>query len=101
MGELIGLVAIVMIFGIPITAILAGHHKNVLEMKLKMRQGGDQDVVSELRDLKQQMVDLRDTTTRYDLSFDAALQRLESRMGTVEERMGRVEHNAAGKNLVR
>ncbi len=95
MGEFIGLTAVVLIFGIPIVAILSGHHQKVLELKLKLKQGTSQDVANELKDLRQQIVDLRDTTTRYDLSFDAALQRLESRMGSIEQRVSSVENASA------
>lgn len=34
--------------------------------------------------LQREIVDLRDTTTRYDMSFDAALQRIESRVTHLE-----------------
>ena len=47
--------------------------------------------LNEIQALRQQMVELRDTTTKYDMSFDAALQRLESRMGHLEGRVTSVE----------
>ncbi len=45
----------------------------------------------ELAELRKQVEALRDTTTKYDLSFDTALQRLESRMSHMEERQKALE----------
>ena len=88
---MIGLVAVVLIFGLPVIGILTSHHRKVLELKAKMGGTVDSNVAAELSELKKQVSELRDTTTRYDLSFDAALQRMESRMGHMEQRIGKVE----------
>jgi galactokinase/mevalonate kinase-like predicted kinase len=93
-GEFIGLVAVLLIFGWPIALILTGHHRRLVEMKLRMGQQADENVMAELKEMKQQIAQLRDTTTRYDLSFDTALQRLESRMANMEQRMSRIEKSA-------
>lgn len=45
-------------------------------------------------DLRKELEDLRDTTTRYDLSFDTALQRIESRVANLERRSQPVGHDA-------
>lgn len=89
-----GIIAVVMVFSIPITAIYTSHRRQMMEMKLKMHQGTDENVASELREIKQQLVSLRDTTTQYDMSFDVALQRMESRLGHLEQRVGEVEQTA-------
>jgi hypothetical protein len=68
-------------------------HK-LAELRLKGGAEGNEQLVAELQELKKQMADLRDTTTRYDMSFDAALQRLESRTANVEQRMSQVEDGA-------
>ena len=60
------------------------HHQRLEEMKVLRGQGVGSDAVNEIRQLQQQIHELRDTTTRYDMSFDAALQRLESRVGHLE-----------------
>jgi uncharacterized coiled-coil protein SlyX len=39
---------------------------------------------AEIQRLQQQITELRETTTRYDVSFDSALQRLERRIAEVE-----------------
>lgn len=74
--------AIFLIFGIPIVAILSAHHRKVLELKLKAR--GEAGVLAEIEKLRAELRELRDTTTRFDLSFDTALQRLESRIEHLE-----------------
>ena len=85
------MVAVVCIFGWPVIKILTNHHARILEMKLRLPEQSGNAVLSELRELKEQMNELRDTTTRYDISFDAALQRMESRMTNVEQRINSVE----------
>ena len=79
------------VFAIPIIAIITAHHRKIMEMKMKMGGSGDSRVVEELTVLKQQMAELRDTTTRYDISFDAALQRIESRVGHLESKIATIE----------
>jgi hypothetical protein len=88
-------------FGAVTVWVYLGHQRKVLEMKLRSGAGGDSNVVRELQEMKQQMADLRDTTTRYDMSFDAALQRMESRMNMVEQRLTTVEHAEQSANVER
>ena len=40
----------------------------------------------EVESVRRELAELRDTATRYDISFDAALQRIESRVGHLEQR---------------
>ena len=80
---LIPLTAIICIFGLP---IYFHHKKAMLELQIKAGNTGDSQLVSQLQSLQNQIAELRDTTTRYDMSFDSALQRLESRMANVESR---------------
>jgi len=95
MGEFIGLAAVICIFGGPVIAIILHHQRKMMEMRLQIRDQADQSVLTELRDLRNQMAELRDTTTKYDLSFDAALQRIESRVGRLEQRVTTLEHRAS------
>jgi hypothetical protein len=67
------------------------HQQRLEEMRVLRGQGGGTEVVTELRQLQQQLHELRDTTTRYDMSFDAALQRLESRVGHLEAQQRETE----------
>jgi methylthioribose-1-phosphate isomerase len=98
MQELIGLVAVVMVFGIPITAIVTAHFRQLAQMKMNRSSEQDQALLHELQAVKQQIEQLRDTTTQYDMSFDTALQRLESRMSHIEQRVNAVEQRAASPN---
>ncbi|MBC8138891.1 MAG: hypothetical protein H8F28_23695 [Fibrella sp.] len=43
------------------------------------------DVRAELQALREEVAKLRDTSTKFDLSFDAGLTRLEDRVARVEE----------------
>jgi hypothetical protein len=91
MEELIAIVAIFCVFSIPVIAILSVHRRKMAEMG--MGQGaGNTSVLSELRELKRQVEELRDTTTRYDISFDSALQRMESRMNHMEQKVSTMEN---------
>jgi hypothetical protein len=91
--EIIALVGIIAVFGIPIVAILTSHQQKMAKLRSESHQGADGRVLEELQSLKQQMAELRDTTTRYDMSFDAALQRIESRVGSIEGRVSTLEQN--------
>lgn len=78
-------------FMIPITAIWTAHQRKMIELRLQLGQGENFNVTEELRQMKNQISELRDTTTRYDMSFDSALQRIESRVGNLETRVTSVE----------
>ena len=74
------------VMSIPIVAIVTSHKRKMMELQLKQGNAASDSVVDEIRDLKRQIAELRDTTTRYDMSFDTALQRLEGRMNAMEQR---------------
>lgn len=85
-----------MILGVIFIGIVAiigvsAWHKQELE-KIRMRKGNEgtvqlsDELRAELNALKEQVLALRDTTTKFDLSFDAALDNMEERMKRVEER---------------
>jgi predicted nucleic acid-binding Zn-ribbon protein len=91
MGEWIGLVAVICIFGWPMLMIVLKHQRQMAEMRMNVLGKADQSILAELEELKRQMSEMRDTTTRYDMSFDSALQRMESRMSHVEQKMHQIE----------
>jgi hypothetical protein len=91
--ELIVFGVILVMFGIPAIAILTEHQRKMVQLQLKQPEPGKRVATSELTELRQQLTDLRDLTTKYDLSFDQALQRIESRVGRLEERMTTVEQS--------
>lgn len=47
---------------------------------------GNQELAEEIKSLRKEVAQLRDTTTRYDLAFDTALQRLDSRVEHMEKK---------------
>src|SRR5947209_18031870 len=83
-GEMTGFAAVLLIFGIPIIKIWTDHQRKMLEMKLHLRNQGDSGLRAEFDALRQEVRSLRDTSTQYDLSFDAALQRMEQRVERME-----------------
>ena len=58
----------------------------MVELQIKSGNTGNSNLISELQSLQKQIAELRDTTTRYNMSFDSALQLLESRVANVESR---------------
>jgi hypothetical protein len=77
--------------GAVIIAIVAMALSYVKQMERIKRQpvNTDAKVIEAVEALRKEVADLRDTTTRYDVSFDTALQRMESRLAAVETRAGR------------
>lgn len=71
---------------IPITAIVTAHQRKMAEIKARTASGLSSEVRAELSEIKTQLALLRDTTTKFDMTFDAALTRLEERVDRVELR---------------
>ena len=65
-----------------ITRMILAHREKVLG--LKNRQEGAPGLVSEVEALRREIAALRETTTHFDMSFDAALHRVEERLSSVE-----------------
>src|SRR5581483_2586261 len=95
MEPLIPIIAIIGIFGIPLSAIWTSHRRQVLEMQLRLQNQGDANVRAAIDDLRQEIKSLRDTTMQYDLSFDSALQRMERRVEALENRAVGVNADSA------
>src|ERR1041385_960901 len=89
-GEFIGLVAVLCVFGIPLSAIWTHHRRKVLELQLQLRNHGDSSVRASVDALREEVRSLRETTMQYDLSFDSALQRMEHRVDGLERRVNGV-----------
>ena len=81
-----GFAVIAAVFSIPLYALWS-YHKRKLE---EIRSRKDLHIAEETRraiaELREEMRQLRDTSTAYDVSLDNALQRLESRVENVEQR---------------
>jgi hypothetical protein len=91
MEWIVGLVAVFLIFG-------GGHivsewlkgEQEIRRLKVQRAQGNvNGDTLRAIEDLRKEVAELRDTTTRFDMSFDAAITHLEQRMDRVEQRDGR------------
>lgn len=71
---------------IPIIAIITSHQRKMAEIKAQQGTKVTPQVEAELAALRREVAELRDTATNYDMSFDAALTRLEQRVDRVEQR---------------
>lgn len=93
MGGEIAAVFILLVIFVGIISIIgvASWHRQEME-KIKARKGAEgtvemsDELRAELNALKEQVLALRDTTTKFDLSFDSALDGVEARLKRVEER---------------
>lgn len=65
-----------------LTMVIVRHREKMRQ--LEHRQQGSPGLVEEVQALRRELTQLRETTTRFDMSFDATLDRLERRMETVE-----------------
>lgn len=91
-GAVAILIVLIVFLGIISLVGIASWHKQELEKIRALKQGEGSTVQmsdelrAELSALKEQVLALRDTTTKFDLSFDAILDGVEERLKRVEER---------------
>jgi hypothetical protein len=88
--------------GAVIIAVVAMALNYLKQMERIKRQpvSSEAKVMEAVESVRKELADLRDTSTRYDVSFDTALQRMESRLAAVENRTNRNNHEqtvAAGR----
>ncbi|MDX1932069.1 MAG: hypothetical protein SFU56_05645 [Capsulimonadales bacterium] len=88
-GTIALFIPIVALF-IPISAIWTHHLRQMAEIKAQQGKTIAPDVRQDLNEIKQQLSELRDTTTRFDMSFDAAITTLERRMDNFEQAQGQI-----------
>jgi hypothetical protein len=81
-------IAAILALSIPIVAILGGYWVKIVEIRSRQGNVLSEEVRNELREMKSQLAQLRETTTKFDLSFDAAITRLEDRVDQIERRQG-------------
>lgn len=84
MGDLVALVTVVLIFGGPMFALWTRYQ---LERE-RIRQEKSDKAFEQIR---QELAQVRETSTQYALSFEEALQRIERRLDELEQRMSAVE----------
>ena len=89
MQWVVGLVSVFLIFGGG--NILKSWFETRAEIeRMKIEHGsakvsGSKEIVQALQDLRREVAELRETTTRFDMSFDAAMTSLENRVERVEQ----------------
>lgn len=88
---LAGLIVTVMVLAIPWYAISTYHRRKLEEIRAKQKVDIGVETRAAIDGLRQEMTALRDTSTQYDMSFDTALNRLDSRMAHLEHRVRTVE----------
>ena len=72
------------VVAIPFALIWTHHRRKMEELKMQRQRNLTQDVQAQFDALRAEIRDLRDTTMQYDLSFDTALHRVESRLAQLE-----------------
>jgi hypothetical protein len=65
-------------------AVFLSHREKMARIKAQAQMTVGEGLRAELDEIKRQIATLRDTTTRFDMSFDAAISRLEERMDRVD-----------------
>lgn len=84
-----------MVFGVGAIAIIAEHFQKMAQIRAQARLRTQDAALKAIDELRLELASLRDTTTRYDVSFDTALQRIEERVGRMEHRLSALEHQPA------
>ncbi len=91
MGELIGLVAVVLIFGpgiiIPVVAMVQKHRREMAQMELERTRLSNAEITQQIEALRKEIAELRHTTTEYDLSLQANLENLQQRVQSLEQEL--------------
>ncbi len=72
------------VLSIPLTLIWGNHKRKLLEMRLRHETQGDLKLQAQIEALRADIQSLRDTSMQYDLSFETALQRVETRVQSLE-----------------
>jgi sensor histidine kinase regulating citrate/malate metabolism len=91
MEDIVGLALFVCIFGpmlfALITATVLWYRKEMLEMELERRRLSNQEVIAQIEALRQELAQLRDTSTQYDMSLQMTLETLQERVRMLEQQL--------------
>ena len=99
-NELVVAIVSVSVTGSVIKTYIA-YKLKMAEVKAERATAPDTALRQEMAELKQKMNELRDVTTQYDMSFDSALHRVESRLSNMEHRLGEVESQSSVTHTTR
>jgi hypothetical protein len=89
----VSIISSVGLFGVIGFGLWSRHERRMTELRLMHQNQGDANLRASVEALQQEMRALRETSTQYDQSFDAALQRMESRVEGLERRVPEGEVN--------
>jgi len=73
-----------LILSIPFALIWTHHKRKMMELRLQREVAVNQQVQAQLDAIRSEIQALRDTSTQYDMSFDAALERMDRRVQLIE-----------------
>jgi hypothetical protein len=59
----------------------------MLQMELERRRLSNQEIVAQIEALRQELAQLRDTSTQYDMSLQANLEMLQERVRLLEQQL--------------
>ncbi len=94
MGELIALITVVLLFGpaliIPLVVVTQKHRKEMLMLELDKRRATSEEVLKQIEALRQEIAELRETATQYDMSLQANLENLQARVRALEESQNQI-----------
>lgn len=82
-----GLAITALMLTIPLYAIWTYHKRKLEEIRAQKDVRVADETRRAIEELRQEFKQLRDNTSAYDVSIDTALQRLESRINNVEQRV--------------
>ena len=77
-----GVAAGTLLVPVAIARIIVKHREHMAQMRY--RQEGSPGLVEEVAALRREVTQLRETTTKFDVSFDAAICRVEERVERLE-----------------
>ena len=82
--NIVPIVAIVFVFGGSAIQHFVRSIGRAIELKAQQQSGVNSETTLAIEELRREVAALRETSTRFDMSFDAAITRLEQRMNFVE-----------------
>ena len=83
-GVFIPIVAIVMGVGSGMLKMWTKHQLDMAQVRAGSRSELDQSAIVQLEALRNEIAQLRDTTTKYDMSVESALEEVRHRLTTLE-----------------
>ncbi|MDW8107601.1 MAG: hypothetical protein RMK45_08990 [Armatimonadota bacterium] len=88
---ILNLVMLILFLGplslIPIVAMVLRHRREVLRMELEKHQLSNREIAKQIEALRQEIAQLRETSTRFDLSLQENLEYLQERVRMLEQQL--------------